>query len=63
MHVENIFFIDMQHRVYYDFFFNWQTEKKTCFGPIRNFISFSTAQTKKNLWKKIVENKILFGMV
>ena len=33
----------------YDLFFNWQTEKKTCFGPMRNLFSFSTTQTEKNL--------------
>jgi hypothetical protein len=27
--------------------------EKTCFGPIRNLFSFSTAQTEKNLWTKL----------
>ena len=35
--------------IYYGFFFIWQTEKKTCFGPIRILFSFSTAQTEK-IW-------------
>ena len=33
-------------------FLNWQ---KTCFGPIRSLFSFSTAQTEKNYWEKLVE--------
>ena len=37
--------------IYYDFFFNWQTEKQNCFEPIRILLSFSTAQTEKNSWK------------
>jgi hypothetical protein len=41
--------------IYRDFFFNWQTEKKACFGPIRSLFSFSTTQTLKKLWKKSVK--------
>jgi hypothetical protein len=42
-----------------DFFFNWQSEKKNCFAPIRSLLSFSTAQTEKPRFvKKIGENKI-----
>jgi len=41
--------------IYYDFFVNWQTEKKTYFGPIRSLFSFSTAQTEKLWWKKIIK--------
>ena len=37
----------------YGFRFSWQTEKKLCFGPIRNFFSFST---EKNSFEKIREN-------
>ena len=32
---------------HYDFLFNWQTEKKNCFRPIRSFFSFPTAQNEK----------------
>ena len=39
----------------YDFFLNWQTEKKTCFGPIRNLFSFSTAQTQTIGVNKLVK--------
>ena len=39
--------------IHYDFFFNWQTEKKTCFGPIRNLFSFSSTQTEKNFVDRI----------
>ena len=40
----------------YDFFFNWQTEKKKpCFGAIKDLFSFTTVQTEKNAWKKIVK--------
>ena len=35
------------------YFFN--LEKKTCFGPIRSLFSFSTAQTEKLFWKKLVK--------
>ena len=38
----------------YGFFFNWQTEKKSCFGPIKNLFFFSSAQTEKNSGKKLV---------
>ena len=38
-----------------DFFFNWQTEKKSCFVPMRGLFSFSTAQTEKNPRKKLVK--------
>ena len=34
---------------------NWE---KICFGPIKSLLSFSTAQTEKNLWKKIGGNII-----
>ena len=40
--------------IYYDFFFNWQVEKKNYLGPIRSLFSFSTAQ-KGNSWKKLVK--------
>ena len=39
----------------YDFFFNWQTEKNTCFKPIKSLFSCSTAQTEKNSWKKFMK--------
>ena len=39
----------------YDFFFNYQTEKKNCFEPIRILFRFSTAQTEKDSWKKFRE--------
>ena len=42
----------------YDLFFNWQTGKKNCFGPIRNLFSFSTAQTEKNSLKKLVKKYV-----
>ena len=35
----------------YDFFFNWPTEKKTCFGPIRNFFSFQLLKLRKLMTK------------
>jgi hypothetical protein len=41
--------------IFYDFFFNWETQKKPCFGPIESLLSFSTAQSEKNLWEKIVK--------
>jgi hypothetical protein len=44
--------------IYYDLFFLWQTEKETCFGPIRSLFSFSAAQTEKKFVEKIGENKI-----
>ena len=34
----------------YDFFFNWQTEKKNCFG--QKFVFFINCSTEKNTWKK-----------
>jgi hypothetical protein len=36
--------------IYYDFFFNWQIEKKKTpgFEPIKSLFSFSTAQTEIN---------------
>ena len=48
----------------YDFFsqtfvmFSFSTgkqKKETCFGPIRNLLFFSTAQSEKNSWKKLVK--------
>ena len=30
-------------------------KKKICFGPTKSLLSFSTAQTEKNLWKKLGE--------
>jgi hypothetical protein len=27
--------------------------KKTCFGPKKSWVSFSTATTEKNSWKKL----------
>ena len=51
----NFFHEFLFHASHYDFFFNWQAEKKlslkTCFGPIGSLFSFSTAQTEKILWK------------
>ena len=35
----------------YDFFFNWQTEKKNCFG--QKFVFFINCSTEKNTWKKM----------
>ena len=35
----------------YDFFFNWQTEKKTVLDQQEIWL-FSTAQTEKNTWTK-----------
>ena len=32
--------------------------KNAFFGPIQSLFSFSTAQTEKNSWEKIGENKI-----
>ena len=32
--------------------------RKNCFGPIKSLLSFSTAKTEKNSWKKFGENKI-----
>ena len=40
--------------IYYNFFLNQPTEKK-CSVPIRNLLSFSTAQIEKNSWKKLVK--------
>ena len=42
---------------YYDLFFDWRTETKNCFGPIKSLFSLSTAQTEKN-WGK---QDLLFG--
>ena len=39
--------------IYYDFFFNWQTEGKPYFGPIRSLFSSST--TENFFWKKLVK--------
>ena len=37
---------------YYDFFSDWQTEKKkNCFEPIKSLFSFSTAQIEKKMGK------------
>jgi hypothetical protein len=36
-------------------FFTGKLSKKNCFGPIRSLFTFSTAQTEKNLWKKLVK--------
>ena len=33
--------------IYYDLFFNWQTEKKNCIGPIRSMFYFSTEKLGK----------------
>ena len=41
--------------IYYDFFFHWQTEEKKPFGPIRNLVYHSTAQTQKNSWITLVK--------
>ena len=41
--------------VYYDFFFNWQTEEKKLFWTNKSLFSFSTAQTEKYMWKKFVK--------
>ena len=48
---ESTFFLT---NIRYDFFFNWQIEKKHFFGPIRNLFSLSTAQTEKILWTKLI---------
>ena len=34
--------------------FIFQTEKKACFGPMKNLFSLPTAQTEKNLWKRLI---------
>ena len=39
---------------YYDFFFNYKTEKR----KLLSLFTFSTAQTKKKLWNFFWENKI-----
>jgi phosphomannomutase len=36
----------------FQIFFNWQ---KSCLGLLRSLFSFSTRQTKKNSWKKLVK--------
>ena len=42
--------------IYYDFFFNWQTErKKNMFWTNKKFIFFLTDQTEKNSPKKLVK--------
>ena len=43
--------------IYYDFFFNWHSENThtPSFEPVDKLFSFSTAQTEKNVWKKIRE--------
>jgi hypothetical protein len=41
--------------IYCDFFFNWQTEEKNMFRNKKFVVLFSTAQTEKNVRKKIVE--------
>ena len=42
--------------IYYDFFLNWQTEKKNLFWTNKKFVFFfSTAQTEKNSWKQFVK--------
>ena len=38
-----------------DFFFNPANWEKMYFGPTRSLFSFSTAQTEKNVWKKLVK--------
>ena len=45
--------------IYYDLFFLWQTEKETCFGPIRSLFSFSAAQTEKNSCKKLGKTRFV----
>ena len=42
--------------IYYDFFFNWQTEKKHLFWTNKKFFSFLTAQTEKKFVKQIGES-------
>ena len=39
--------------IYYDFFFNWQTEKKNYFEPVKSLFSFITARS--NCAKKFVK--------
>ena len=41
--------------IYYDFSFNLQTVQKHLFRTNKKFNLFLTAQTEKNLWKKIVK--------
>ena len=41
--------------IHCDFFFNWQTEKKTCFEPIGSLFSFSTTESEKKFVKQIGE--------
>ena len=48
------FFNEILHNICYDFFFNCKLRKKVFFGPIRNFFSFSTAETENNSLKKMV---------
>ena len=36
-------------------FLTGKLREKNCFGPIRNFVSFSTTQIEKKFWKKLVE--------
>ena len=44
--------------------FRWsKTEKKKCFGPIKSLLSFSTAQTTKNSWKKLGETKFVVWLI
>ena len=51
----------------YDYFFNWQTQKKILFGPIRNFLSVSTAQTRKirgrNWGTKLVKTYLMHFVI
>ena len=53
-----IYWFFLQILKYYDLFFNWKTEKKNCFGPIRSLFSFSTAQSDKKKWRKSL-NKLV----
>ena len=46
--------------IYYDFLFNWQTEKGHLFEPIRSLFSFSTGQWAcKSLTGALIQTPVL----
>ena len=54
----NLEYTKILTNICYDFFFNWQTEKKNCFGPIKMCFLFQVFKLKKNRGKN-QQNKLV----